>query len=352
MRPGARTGPGRLAACGIMLRMSEGTDLLVVDASSVRRLLPMPRCIEVMEAALAGLARGEAINPLRAVVELPYPASWLATMPGAQADPAGFGVKVISIFNENRAAGHETHQGVVLLFEAEHGAPVAVIDASEVTAIRTAAVSGVATATLARPEAAELAIIGSGTQARTHLEAMLAVRPIERVRAWSPTRERLDAFVAEERASHDVPIEAVDDPEAAVRGASIICTVSGAGEPVVRSAWLDDGAHINAVGSALPTARELDAETVRRSRFYVDRRESALAEAGDLILAIRDGAVGPDHIAGELGEVLIGAAAGRTSPDEVTVFESLGLAVEDVAAARAVVEAARAEGAGTTVRLT
>jgi ornithine cyclodeaminase/alanine dehydrogenase-like protein (mu-crystallin family) len=335
-----------------MLRMSDGTELLVVDAPTVRRLLPMARCIEVMAEALAGLARDQAVNPLRSVVELPFPSSWLAMMPGAQVDPPVFGVKVISIFNENRVAGFETHQGVVLLFEAQHGSPVAIVDASEVTALRTAAVSGVATGTLARPDASEVAIIGSGTQARTHLEAMLAVRPIDRVRAWSPTRERLEAFVADARARHEVPIEAVDGPQEAVEGASIICTVSGASEPVVRAEWLSPGAHINAVGSALPTARELDAETVRRSRFYADRRESALNEAGDLLLAIRDGVVTADHVIGELGQVLIGAAEGRTGPDDITVFESLGLAVEDVAAARAVVEAARAEGAGTTVRLT
>lgn len=331
--------------------MSEGTDLLIVDAPTVRRLLPMPRCIEAMERALAGLARDEAVNPLRSILGLPYTSSWLAVMPGAQTDPATFGAKVISIFNENRKAGYETHQGLVLLFEAEHGTPVALVDASEVTALRTAAVSGVATAVLARADAGDLAIIGSGTQARTHLEAMLAVRPVDRVRAWSPTRERLDAFVADVREHHEVPIEAVDGPRAAIEGASIICTVSGASAPVVEGEWLAPGAHINAVGSALPDARELDAETVRRSRFYVDRRESALSEAGDLLLAIRDGAVTEDHIVAELGEVLIGAAAGRRSQEEITVFESLGLAVEDVAAAQAVVEAARAEGAGVTVRL-
>ena len=331
--------------------MSEGTEVLVVDAPTVRRLLSMPRCIEVMAEALAGLARQEAINPLRSIVGLPYAASWLAVMPGAQTRPDAFGVKVISIFNDNREAGLETHQGLVLLFEAEHGRPVALVDASEVTALRTAAVSGVATAELARAEAADLAIIGSGTQARTHLEAMLAVRPITRVRAWSPNRQRLDAFVADARARHGLPVEAVGGPQAAVEGASIICTVSGAQEPVVRGEWLSPGAHVNAVGSAVPTARELDSAAVAGARLFVDRRESAMNESGDILLAISDGAITADHIAAELGEVLIGKERGRTADDEVTVFKSLGLAVEDVAAARAVDEAARAEGAGTTVRL-
>lgn len=331
--------------------MNDAVDVLVVDAAAVRRLLPMARCIEVMEGALAGLARDQAINPLRSIMELPYGASWMALMPGAQAEPPVFGVKVISIFNENRSAGLETHQGVVLLFETAHGSPVAMVDASEVTALRTAAVSGVATAALANPDADELAIIGSGTQARTHLEAMLAVRPVKRVRAWSPNRERLEAFVADASATHELPVQAADGPREAVEGATIICTVSGASDPVVRGEWIAAGAHINAVGSAVPTSRELDSDAVRRSRLYVDRRESAMHESGDILLAISDGAITEGHIIGELGEVLIGEAQGRLASDDVTLFKSLGLAVEDVAAAWAIVEAARAEGAGTSVRL-
>jgi ornithine cyclodeaminase len=212
-------------------------------------------------------------------------------------------------------------------------------------------VSGAATRLLARPDADDLAIIGSGTQARTHLDAMLAVRPVRRVRAWSPTRERLEAFVAQAAADHGVEVTATDTPEQAVREATLVCTVSGAVEPVVRGAWLSAGVHVNAVGSALPTARELDADAVRRSRLYVDRRESALNEAGDILLAIAEGAIDEGHILAELGEVLVGDAPGRTDAEQVTLFKSLGLAVEDVAAARAVVEAARAAGAGTTVRL-
>jgi ornithine cyclodeaminase/alanine dehydrogenase-like protein (mu-crystallin family) len=330
--------------------MSHATDVLVVDGPAVRRLLPMSRCIDVMADALAALARDEAINPLRSIAALPYGQTWLAVMPGAQKDPPVFGVKVISIFNDNREAGFETHQGFVLLFEADNGRPVALVDASEVTAIRTAAVSGVATRELALPDADDLAIIGSGTQARTHLEAMLAVRPVERVRAWSPNRERLDRFVRE-AGGENLRVEAADSAQAAVTGASVICTVSGAEQPVVQGEWVADGAHINAVGSALPTARELDSEAVRRARLYVDRRESALSESGDILLAMKDGAIGEDHILGELGELLIGAAEGRTSRSDVTVFKSLGLAVEDVAAAQAVVEAAREQGAGVSVRL-
>jgi ornithine cyclodeaminase len=331
--------------------MSDATEVVIADAATVRRLLAMDRCIDVMHEALAALAHEQAVNPLRSIMSLPFEGSALAVMPGAQLDPPAFGVKVISVFPGNREAGLETHQGVVLLFEPVHGQPVAVVDASEVTAIRTAAVSGVATRALARPDADDLAILGSGTQARTHLEAMLAVRPVRRVRAWSPTRARLEAFAADVAERHGIEVEMVDEPRAAVEGATLVCTVSGATEPVLLGEWLAPGCHVNAVGSALPTARELDAEAVRRARLFVDRRESALNESGDILLAMRDGAIGEDHIVAELGEVLIGAALGRTDPDEVTLFKSLGLAVEDVAAARAVLEAARREGAGTTVRL-
>ena len=329
----------------------EPTEILVLDAQAVRRLLPMARCIDVVAEALAELARERALNPLRSILGLPFGGSALAVMPGAQVEPATFGVKVISVFPQNRSAGIESHQGVVLLFEAEHGRPVAIVDASEITALRTAAVSGAATRALAREDADDLAILGSGTQARTHLEAMLAVRPVRRVRAWSPTRDRLEAFVAKASERHGIAVEAAADPRAAVEGATLVCTVSGAVEPVVLGAWLAEGCHVNAVGSAVPTARELDGEAMRRGRLIVDRRESALHESGDVLLAVAEGAIGPDHIAGELGEVLIGTVAGRTDPAQVTIFKSLGLAVEDVATARAVHEAALRAGEGTLVRL-
>lgn len=331
--------------------MSQAVEVLVIDAPTVRRLLSMARCIDVMEEALSALARGDAMNPLRSILGLPFAGSALAVMPAAQLAPPVFGVKVISVFPQNREAGLETHQGAVLLFEAEHGRPVALVDASEVTALRTAAVSGVATRALARPDADDLAMLGSGTQARTHLDAMLAVRPVLRVRAWSPTRERLEAFAAEASERHGIHVEAVADPRAAVDGASLICTVSGAREPVVHGHWLAPGVHVNAVGSALPGARELDGEVLHRARLFVDRRESALNESGDILLAMAEGAIGQDHILAELGEVLIGSAAGRTGTDDVTLFKSLGLAVEDVATARAVLDEARRQGAGTTIRI-
>jgi ornithine cyclodeaminase len=306
-----------------------------------------------MADALAALSRGDALNPLRAGYRLPGGKGLMASMPGALGGdaPGPFGAKLISVFPGNREAGLESHQGLIVLFEGEHGAPTAIVDAAAVTEIRTAAVSGVATRTLAREDAHDLAILGSGTQARSHLEAITAVRSVTQIRAWSPTSPRLEAFAAAASEHAPVRVEAMASAEEAVRGADLVCTVTAATEPVLMGEWLAPGAHVNAVGSSVASARELDAEAVRRARLFVDRRESALNESGDLLAAIREGIVDESHIIAELGEVLIGTVEGRRGDDEVTVFESLGLAVEDLAAAAFVAEQARAGGIGSSVEL-
>jgi ornithine cyclodeaminase len=327
------------------------TRITVVPAQAVAALLPMDLCIELMADALAGLARGAAINPLRAGYALPSGAGLVVSMPGALGDPAVFGAKLLSVFPGNRSVGLESHQGVIVLFDADHGIPYAIVDASAVTAIRTAAVSGLATRLLAREEASDLAILGSGTQARTHLDAMLAVRAIRRVAVWSPTPDRVRAFVGDARRRDDITVEAAESAQEAVAGAHVVCTVTASREPVLHGADLAPGMHINAVGSSVPSARELDGESIARSRLFVDRRESALNESGDLLGAIRDGLVDEGHIVAELGEVVAGAAGGRESADEITLFESLGLAVEDLAAAWHVAGEARRQGLGTTVEI-
>ena len=334
-----------------MRGMQAPRSMLAIDGATARGLLPMDRCIDLMADALAGLARGEAANPLRTVVPVPAAVpSALAAMPAVLADPPAMGVKIISVFPGNHGTGIESHQGFVMLFEGEHGSPVALIDAIAITAIRTAAVSGLATRLLAGEDAGDLAILGSGTQARSHLAAMQAVRPLRRIRAWSPHRERLDAFVAE-AAAEGTPIEAADSAQAAVEGADIICTVTASAVPVLEGAWLAPGAHINAVGSSLPANRELDTEAVRRARLFVDRRESARSEAGDYLIPLREGAIGEDHIVAELGEIVAGLAAGRRAPDEITLFKSLGLAIEDLASARWIHQQAVASGVGTPIPL-
>jgi ornithine cyclodeaminase len=313
---------------------------LVLARDDVERLLPMDECVDLMATALAALARGEVEQPLRLVVAPPRARGLLALMPAhlAGADEA-YGFKAVAIFAGNAERGLDTHQGAVCLLDPETGELAAVLDAAAVTAIRTAAVSGVATRLLARGDARELAILGAGVQARTHLDAMRAVRPIERVRVWSRNAARAEAFARQ----HGV--ETAASAEQAVRRADIVVTATAATEPILRRDWLAPGAHVNAVGYVGPRGRELDAATVTEARLYVDRRESAFAESGNILLA----GVPPEHVVGELGELVLGRVPGRRSDDELTLFDSLGLAVEDVAAARFVVERARAEGVGATV---
>jgi ornithine cyclodeaminase len=239
----------------------------------------------------------------------------------------------------------------VLLFEGEHGSLQAILDASAVTAIRTAAVSGVATRALARDDAGDLAILGTGVQAATHLEAMMVARRVRRVRAWSRSPEHARAFAARARRRHGIEVEASPSAREAVTGADLVCTVTSSREPVVQAGWIAPGAHVNAVGASVAGARELDSATVAGSRLFVDRRDSARAEAGDFLIPRAEGLVTDDHIRAELGEVLLGRRPGRASPGDVTVFKSLGLAVEDLAAARLVHSRARKTGAGTWVEL-
>jgi ornithine cyclodeaminase len=324
------------------------SELLVVNHDDVKRLLPMDECIELMASVLADLARGAVWQPLRFVVRPPDEPSLMGLMPAHRAAPvASYGLKAVCIFPGNAARGLDLHQGGVLLFDGETGALRALVDASAVTATRTAAVSAVATRALARESARELAILGTGVQARSHLEAMAAVRPFERARVWSRTPEHVAAFAGEARAPF--PVDAAESAEEAVRGADVVVTATSSVEPIVRRDWLQSGAHVNAVGSSIPTARELDADTVAAAALFADARESLVNEAGDYLFAAREAGIGPGHIRAELGEVLAGLREGRRTEDELTVFKSLGLAAEDLAAAEHVYARARAAGAGASV---
>jgi ornithine cyclodeaminase len=323
--------------------------VLILDGAEVGSLLPMAECMDVMAAALAALARNEADVPLRSLMWLPQRVGLLGMMPAYYGPANVMGIKVVSVMPGNHGTAYDAHQGVVLLFETGHGCPLAMVDASAITAVRTAAVSGVATRLLAREDARELAILGSGTQAGTHLEAMRVARPIERVRVWSRNASHAGQFAERAAAQHGIPVQVVSSAQAAVENAHIICTTTSAREPVLHGEWIAPGAHINAVGSSVRTARELDSAAVARARLFVDRRESTLNEAGDFLLARADGAVSDDHIVGEIGAILIGRLAGRRSADEITLFESLGLGVEDVAAAHHVYERARQRGRGHAV---
>jgi ornithine cyclodeaminase/alanine dehydrogenase-like protein (mu-crystallin family) len=289
------------------------------------------------------------------VMRMPDASGFLGVMPG-QIDADGgrdgaLGMKAVSVFPGNASRGIDTHQGAVLLFESDTGRLSALMDGATITAIRTAAVSGVATELLARPDATELAILGAGVQARTHLDAIAAVRPLRRVRVWSRNPEHAAELVKASAARYGAAIEAVPSAEAAVRGADVVATVTASPQPVLQRAWVKDGAHINAVGSSIPSTREIDTATMTAARLFVDRRESALNEAGDLLMPMREGAFGADHIQAELGEVIIGSDPGRRSAAELTLFKSLGLAVEDVAAAAFILKRAQETGIGQTVRM-
>ena len=324
---------------------------LVISQTEVRKLLPMDACIDLMAEALATLSRGEAINPLRTGIRLPNDLGILGMMPGYMERPKALGLKVVAVFPGNHGTEYDSHQGVVVLFDAEHGVPLAIVDASEITAIRTAATTGVATRLLAREEATDLAILGSGVQARTHLEAMRLVRNIERVRVYSPNREHRERFASEESQRHEIPVIATASAQEAIDGAEIICTTTSSSDPVLQGEWIASGCHVNAVGSSVRFARELDTAAVVRSRLFVDRRESTVNEAGDFLFPKKEGAIDDDHIVGEIGDILLGNLTGRESPDEITLFKSLGLAVEDLAAAHYVYQRAEAEGIGTAVDL-
>lgn len=324
---------------------------LVISYAQVRRLLPMSTCIDLMAEALQTLGRGEAVNPLRWGMHLPEGRGLLGMMPAQMDSPPALGLKVVAVFPGNHGTPYDSHQGVVMLFDPEHGFPVAIVDAAEITAIRTAAVSGLATRLLARDDASDLAILGSGVQARTHLEAMRAVREVERVRVYSRSAANRERFAEVESERYGLPVEAVDSARQAVLGADLVCTTTSAREPIVQGDWLAPGSHVNAVGSSIASARELDTEAVVRCRLFVDRRESTLNEGGDFLFPKQEGAIGDDHIRGEIGELLLGQAAGRRSAEEITLFKSLGLAVEDLAAAHHVYERAREEGLGTPAEI-
>ena len=330
-------------------------DVLVLSAEDVARLLPMRECIRVMREALAALAEDKALVPLRMVMRMPDASGFLGVMPGYIAPDGGrqgaLGMKAVSIFPGNAQRGIDTHQGAVLLFEADTGRLSALMDGASITAIRTAAVSGVATDLLARPDAAELAILGAGVQAHTHLEAIAAVRPLKRVRVWSRNRAHAENLVAESKGHYQAAIEAVQTAESAVRGADIVATVTASPEPILQRGWVKTGGHVNAVGSSIPASREIDSETMAAARLFVDRRESALNEAGDVLIPMREGAFAADHIQAELGEVIIGKHPGRRSADELTLFKSLGLSVEDVASAAFIAMRARETGVGQTVHM-
>ena len=324
--------------------------ILILDSPRIRELLPMADCIELMADALSALARDEVHQPLRTIIRPPDARGLLGLMSAFRGGERGaFGLKAICVFPGNPAQGKDAHQGAVMLFSRDTGELLALMNASEITAIRTAAVSAVATRLLAREDARELAIIGAGVQARTHLAALACVRELKHVRVSARNMEHSQRFAREMQADVSFPVEAVDTNEEAVHGADLIVTATSSLEPVINKEWISPGAHINAIGTHSPNSREIDSATMAAARVFVDRRESALNESGDYVLAAKEGVIGPDNIVGEIGELLMGTKSGRTSANEITLFKSLGLAIEDVACADYLYRKAVDQNAGTWI---
>jgi ornithine cyclodeaminase/alanine dehydrogenase-like protein (mu-crystallin family) len=318
--------------------------LLVLAARHVHELLPYRECADVMREALAELARGQLQQPLRTIVRPQDAAGFMALMP-AYGPAVGYGLKAICISPGNPALGKDAHQGGVLLFAAATGEPLALVNASALTEIRTAATSAVATGLLAALDAAELAIIGTGVQGRAHAHALAATRTLTGIRITGRDPVRARQLAAELTGQLDLPVSAHDAVPEAVAGAGIVVTATTSPHPVLRREWLAPGTHVNAVGACLPSDREIDTATMAEAAIFADSRESVSHEAGDYLLARSEGVANP--VRAELGELLTGTAPGRADDEEITLFESLGLAAEDLAAARYVYEKAKRLGAGT-----
>lgn len=320
----------------------------VLSRRDVRLLLPMSECIEVMQKALVQTARhGATLQLRRTIMALPNTeGAVLGLMPGSMAEPNCFGAKVTSVYPSNFGSGLLSHQGTFTLFERGHGRPLAVLHGGEITGIRTAAASAVATRILARSDATSLALIGYGEQAALHLCALRLVRNIERVVVWGRHRDRARAFADAQRRLHGINVETAPSVESAVQGADIICTATSAHSPILYGRDLQQGCHLNVVGASVATHREIDTEAVLRSRYFVDNRQMALAEAGEYLLAAREGSIDEGHILGEIGEVLAGVCPGRRECEDITVYRSLGMPVEDLASAMHVYTKAEKHGVG------
>ena len=322
---------------------------LVLSESDVRSVLTMPDLIDAMEAALIAYSARRVQQPLRTVLEFGSEKSFFGVMPALLPNLPALGTKLVTVVGSNPAAGLPSHLATIVLLDPATGALVALLDGRFITEARTAAVSAVSARLMARPEADRLAIIGSGVQARSHLEALACVRELRSVTVWSPSEARRQRFVDEMRPYCQAPLEAAASAHDAVAGADLIVLATSARTPVVRTEWIADGAHICAVGACRPDQRELDGALVARARLIVDSRESALAESGDVVLAMEEGRFGPEHILGELGEVAARAIEGRRHAADVTLFKSLGMAVEDVAAAHLAFVRAKERGLGRSV---
>ena len=322
-----------------------GMQIRLLNATAVRALLPVKNCTALMRQAMSLGATTATIQPIRQALYHPDRRGLLSMMPGYTGNPEWLGIKVMTVFPGNFGTALGSHQGFVHLFDTTNGAPRAILDGREITAIRTAAATAVATDVLAPPSASTLAIFGYGEQARTHLEAVTQVRQFDRALVWGRDLARAKQFAAAESAHYDFEITAVATAEEAA-AADVLCTTTAAKEPFFEGRWLRPGHHLNVVGSSIPTTSEIDVATVAKARMFVDFKDSALALAGDFRRAKEAGVVGDDHILGTIGDVLTGRVIGRTSDRDITLFKSLGMVAEDLVAADFILREAERQGVG------
>lgn len=303
-----------------------------IDREEVARRLTYEMCIPIVRRAMIAFSAGETKQLLRSIIPLSE-GRLFGVMPGAMGAHAPFGAKLISLFYENPHRGIPSHQGLVILFDPQSGAPVCAVHAGEITAIRTAAASAVATEVLARKDARRLALLGYGEQANTHARAISKVRKIESVVVWGRSPERAAKFAQSMQAELGVPVKPAANVQEAVEDADIVCTVTSASEPILKGEWVRPGTHLNVVGSGDAGPAEVDNDLVAKSRFIVDSRKGVLEQGAEFLRAKKAGLVDDHHIVGEIGQVLAGAIAGRRSPDEITIYKSLGHVVQDLATA-------------------
>jgi alanine dehydrogenase len=325
--------------------------LHILSSKDIRQALSMRQAIEAMKQAFAQLSTGQADVPLRAVLDVPRHNGVTLFMPGYLAADDQMAIKIVSVFNDNPARGLPLIHALVVVLDATTGVPAAVMDGTYLTALRTGAASGAATDLLARQDARTAAIFGAGVQGRTQLEAVCAVRPIQETWIYDLSSERAAAYATEMSQQLSLPVRVAETPTEAVRQAHVICTATTSSNPVFQDGDVQPGTHINAVGAYTPQMQEIPPETVLRSKVVIDHHESSIAEAGDLLIPLGQGLMTEDHIYAEIGEIAAGIKPGRTSPQEVTLFKSVGVAVQDVAAASAVLTAAKRLGLGAEAAL-
>jgi ornithine cyclodeaminase/alanine dehydrogenase-like protein (mu-crystallin family) len=322
--------------------------MLILNSEQVRTLLPMAKCIDLMETAMLETSKRNVTLPIRWGLQIPT-GGMMGMMPGYLGNPACFGLKLVNIFPQNEGTEYSSHIGCMMLFEPEHGVPLAMLDAAEVTAIRTAAASALATKYLAKQDASVLAIIGSGEEALTHLRALPHVRDFKEIRIWGRTPDNAAKLASTVAKEMTVQISVRNTIEEAISGADVVCTVTSASTPILAGRFLEPGMHLNVVGSSIKEKSEIDREAVLRSKYYVDYRPMTLSQAGEFLEALESGSCDESHIVGEIGEVINGQVNARNNDQEITLYRSLGVASQDLIVAHYLYEQAKVQQAGVMV---